>query len=71
MCIVEAMTLELNDNQARELILSLESYLTTLLNEIVHADDRHFRDELKQRYDRLESLRARLSHELKYSEAVA
>jgi hypothetical protein len=52
--------LELSATEARELKQSLESSLRTLLEEIAHADQRAYRDMLKERYDRLEQLNRRL-----------
>jgi hypothetical protein len=54
------MLLELSAPEARELKQSLESSLRRLLEEIAHADQRAYRDMLKERYERLEQLNRRL-----------
>jgi hypothetical protein len=54
------MLLELSTPEARELKQSLESSLRRLLEEIAHADQRAYRDMLKERYERLEQLNRRL-----------
>lgn len=54
------MMLELSAPEARELKQALEAALRQLLDEIAHADQRSFRDMLKERYDRLEQLNRRL-----------
>jgi hypothetical protein len=54
------MLLELSAPEARELKQSLESALRRLLEEIAHADQRAYRDMLRERYDRLEQLNRRL-----------
>jgi hypothetical protein len=55
-----AMLLELSAVEARELKQALESTLRQLLDEIAHADQRAYRDMLKERYDRMEALNRRL-----------
>ena len=54
------MLLELSTPEARELKQSLESSLRRLLEEIAHADQRAYRDMLKERYERLDQLNRRL-----------
>jgi hypothetical protein len=54
------MLLELSAPEARDLKQSLEAALRQLLEEIAHADQRAYRDMLKERYDRLEQLNRRL-----------
>lgn len=54
------MLLELTAVEARELKEILDSSLRELLAEIDHADNRAFRDMLKERYDRLEQLGRKL-----------
>jgi hypothetical protein len=54
------MLLELSNPEARELKQSLESSLRRLLEEIAHADQRAYRDMLKERYERLDQLNRRL-----------
>jgi hypothetical protein len=54
------MLLELSAPEARELKQALESTLRTLLEEIAHADQRAYRDMLRERYDRIEQLSRRL-----------
>lgn len=55
------MLLELTAVEARELKEILDSSLRELLAEIDHADNRAFRDMLKERYDRLEQLGRKLA----------
>ncbi|WP_224369168.1 hypothetical protein [Hyalangium versicolor] len=54
------MLLELSAPEARDLKQALEAALRQLLDEIAHADQRAYRDMLKERYDRLEQLNRRL-----------
>jgi hypothetical protein len=54
------MLLELSPPEARDLKQSLESALRKLLEEIAHADQRAYRDMLRERYDRLDMLNRRL-----------
>jgi hypothetical protein len=54
------MLLELSTPEARELKQSLESSLRRLLEEIAHADQRAYRDMLRERYERLDQLNRRL-----------
>ncbi len=54
------MLVELSAAEARDLKQALESTLRQLLEEIAHADQRAFRDMLRERYERL----AQLSHRL-------
>ncbi|MDY7230298.1 hypothetical protein [Hyalangium rubrum] len=54
------MLLELSAPEARDLKQALESTLRTLLEEIAHADQRAYRDMLRERYSRLEQLNRRL-----------
>jgi hypothetical protein len=54
------MLLELSAPEARDLKQSLESALRQLLDEIAHADQRAYRDMLRERYDRMEQLNRRL-----------
>lgn len=54
------MLLELSAPEARELKQALESALHKLLEEIAHADQRAYREMLRERYDRLEQLNRRL-----------
>jgi hypothetical protein len=54
------MLLELSAPEARELKQSVESSLRRLLEEIAHADQRAYRDMLKERYERLDQLNRRL-----------
>lgn len=55
------MLLELSPPEARELKQSVERSLRGLLEEIAHADQRAYRDMLKERYTLLEQLDRRLS----------
>jgi hypothetical protein len=54
------MLLELSTLEARELKQSVETSLRTLLEEIAHADQRAYRDMLRERYERLEQLNRRI-----------
>jgi hypothetical protein len=54
------MLLELSAPEARELKQAMESTLRRLLEEIAHADQRAYRDMLRERYERLEQLNRRL-----------
>jgi hypothetical protein len=54
------MLLELSEPEARELKQALDSALRQLLDEIAHADQRAYRDMLRERYERLEQLNRRL-----------
>jgi hypothetical protein len=54
------MLLELSAPEARDLKQALEAALHQLLDEIAHADQRAYRDMLRERYDRLEQLNRRL-----------
>jgi hypothetical protein len=54
------MLLELSAPEARDLKQALESALRQLLDEIAHADQRAYRDMLRERYDRMEQLNRRL-----------
>ncbi|HYH95414.1 hypothetical protein [Hyalangium sp.] len=54
------MLLELSAPEARDLKQALESALRKLLEEIAHADQRAYRDMLRERYDRLDLLNRRL-----------
>lgn len=54
------MLLELSPPEARDLKQALESALRKLLEEIAHADQRAYRDMLRERYDRLDQLNRRL-----------
>jgi hypothetical protein len=54
------MLLELSPPEARDLKQALESALRKLLEEIAHADQRAYRDMLRERYDRLDMLNRRL-----------
>lgn len=55
------MLLELSATEARDLKQEMESSLRRLLEEINHADQRAYRDMLRERYTRLEQLNRRLS----------
>lgn len=54
------MLLEMSAVEARELKEVLDTSLRELLAEIDHADNRAFRQMLKERYDRLEQLGRKL-----------
>lgn len=65
------MLLELSSVEARELKQALESALRVLLDEIAHADQRAFRDMLRERYDRMEALNRRLEMSLEENQVYA
>ncbi len=54
------MVLELSTPEVRDLKQALESSLRQLLAEIAHADQRAYRDMLRERYNRLEQLSRRM-----------
>jgi hypothetical protein len=54
------MLIEMSELERRELEEVLRQHLQTLLNELAHADDRAYRRELRQRYDRQEQRRLSL-----------
>ncbi|NOK22194.1 hypothetical protein [Corallococcus carmarthensis] len=54
------MLLELSNEESRVLKDAVDSSLRTLLDEIAHADQREFKEALRQRYDRLAALQHRL-----------
>ena len=55
------MQLSLSDEQARELRQALDLHLKRMDAEIVHTDDRAYREDLERRYERLESVRRELA----------
>ena len=54
------MTLELDEDQARDLLDALDMRTKELLQQIDKAFDRAFRAELQKTYERLERLRLQL-----------
>ncbi|HZI10623.1 MAG TPA: hypothetical protein VE153_09565 [Myxococcus sp.] len=65
------MLLEMSSVEARELKQALDSALRVLLDEIAHADQRAFRDMLRERYERMEQLTRRLEMTLEGSQVYA
>jgi beta-galactosidase GanA len=65
------MLLELSSVEARELKQALDTALRGLLEEIAHADQRAFRDMLRERYERMEQLNRRLEMTLEGSQVYA
>jgi hypothetical protein len=65
------MLLELSAVEARELKQALDSALRVLLDEIAHADQRAYRDMLRERYDRMDQLNRRLEMTLEGNQAYA
>ncbi len=65
------MLLEMSSVEARELKQALDSALRVLLDEINHADQRAFRDMLRERYERMEQLARRLEMTLEGSQVYA
>lgn len=65
------MLLELSSVEARELKQALDSALHVLLEEIAHADQRAYRDMLRERYERMEQLTRRLDMTLEGNQVYA
>jgi hypothetical protein len=65
------MLLELTAVEARELKEVLDSSLRELLAEIDHADNRAFREMLRERYDRLEQLGHKLGASVESEQVYA
>lgn len=65
------MLLELSAIEARELKQAMDSALRVLLDEIAHADQRAYRDMLRERYDRMEQLNRRLEMTLEGNQVYA
>jgi hypothetical protein len=65
------MLLELSSVEARELKQALDSALRVLLDEIAHADQRAFRDMLREKYERMEQLNRRLEMTLEGNQVYA
>ncbi|NBD14425.1 MULTISPECIES: hypothetical protein [Corallococcus] len=55
------MLLELSNDESRVLKDAIDSSLHALLEELAHAEQREFKEALRQRYDRLEALQRRLN----------
>ena len=54
------MNIELSEADVHEVAVALSEHADELMKEIVHSDQRRYREELKKRYERLEQLIARL-----------
>jgi len=65
------MLLELTAVEARDLKEVLDASLRELLAEIDHADNRAFRQMLRERYDRLEQLNHRLGSSVETDQVYA
>jgi hypothetical protein len=65
------MLLELSSVEARELKQALDTALHGLLEELAHADQRAYRDMLRERYDRMEQLNRRLELSLEGDQVYA
>lgn len=65
------MLLELTAVEARDLKEVLDASLRELLAEIDHADNRAFRQMLRERYDRLEQLNHRLGSSVESDQVYA
>ena len=65
------MLLELTAVEARDLKEVLDASLRELLAEIDHADNRAFRQMLRERYDRLEQLNHRLEASVESDQVYA
>ena len=65
------MLLELTAVEARDLKEVLDASLRELLAEIDHADNRAFRQMLRERYDRLEQLNHRLGSSVESEQVYA
>jgi hypothetical protein len=54
------VNLQLSDVEARDLRTSLSIRLVGMREELVHTDNREYRDDLRENLDRLEGVLARL-----------
>jgi hypothetical protein len=63
------MHLELSASEAQELSLTLDAALQTLLHELAHTDTRAYRETLRARHARLESVRHQLDARLSQDQA--
>ena len=54
-------TLTMGEEESRELAALLDGRLREMLHEIAHTDDRSFRSDLRESYERLHRVRNRLS----------
>jgi DNA-binding phage protein len=57
------MTLELTHAEVSELRDVLDEFLRTFLDEVQHTDDRELRHAMRDRYERLQGLRARIAQQ--------
>lgn len=53
------MQIELTPGEARELAQALDRQLEELMNELVHTDDREYRESVRRSIDTLEAVRVR------------
>ncbi len=58
------LTLPLTQPEALELANALELRLHTMMEELVHTDDRAYRSELRERFERLEEVQLLLVSKL-------
>ncbi|HXU70093.1 MAG TPA: hypothetical protein VN947_12240 [Polyangia bacterium] len=63
------MMLAVTDEEARELDAMLDAQLAEMRLELARTDDRAFRSDLRDRYDHLERIRARLKQAATTDEA--
>ena len=63
------MMLPVTDEEARELDAMLDAQLAEMRLELARTDDRAFRSDLRDRYDHLERIRARLKQAAATDEA--
>ncbi len=65
------MLLELTAEESRELKEVVDSRLRSLLEELAHADNRAYREMLRNRYQRLEQLHHRLETSVESEQVYA
>jgi len=63
------MMLELTHREAVDLQEALAAWLRDFRDEVIHTDDRDVRADLKQTYERLESLRQKIAQAAQQSES--
>lgn len=65
------MTLEFTDQEVQELREAVGSVLGRLLGELAHADNREFRQALREKYERLERIERHLASKQESAQAHA
>lgn len=56
--------IELSDEEAQELCIALERRLQQMLHELVHTDDKAYRDNLQQCLERLEKIAEKVGYSI-------